>query len=493
MIPEGGIPRITDEETSELVQDANEEKLTGLSSREVEDRVQKGLVNTEDHSGGRTYGQIIRANILTFFNFLNVVLFSLIVWVRSFKNGLFMGVAVLNAGIGIIQEIRAKKILDQLSIVTQKNIVVLRDGEYREIAASSLVQDDVVLLKTGDQVPTDCVVVKGSLEVDESLLTGESVPQIRKEKAGLYSGSFVTSGKALCRVIHTGKDNYSSRITREAKEYKAHSSELRNAVNTILKVVSIVIIPVGILLFYKQYVIRGDTIEHAVVGMVAGVLGMIPEGLVLLTSIALTLGAMTLARKKTLVQELYCIESLARVDTLCLDKTGTLTTGSMKVEEVLVLSGPDKSKDKEIESGDAETEAVQGETDGKAALLEAEEILGNLCVVLKDQNATISALRERFLRENESREVPETVNLISFSSERKYSGAAFKDKGTFLIGAAGFLFPGGYGDLLETCAGYAKEGFRVLVLAHSPHMADKTALPPRLRPGRQEGARRVRR
>ena len=266
------------------------------------------------------------------------------------------------------------------------------------------------------------------MEVNESLLTGESDNLAKNPGDELFSGSFVTSGEACCQVIHVGKDNYASQITSEAKEFKRHNSELRNSLNAILKVISIIIVPLGAMLFYKQYYIVGDTLKDSVVNMVAAVLGMIPEGLVLLTSVALTLGSMVLATKKTLVQELYCIETLARVDTLCLDKTGTITEGTMKVEDVQLYESGQDSGEKTIDT-DAETEAgsdsmedATSEAD-KKKLQEMEHIMENLMSVLHDQNATADALRKRFPAKSDLKLDQDKP----ISSERKYSGAVIEE------------------------------------------------------------------
>ena len=326
-------------------------------------------------------------------------------------------------------------------------------------------------------------ILEGSVEVNESLLTGESDNLAKNPGDELFSGSFVTSGEACCQVIHVGKDNYASQITSEAKEFKRHNSELRNSLNAILKVISIIIVPLGAMLFYKQYYIVGDTLKDSVVNMVAAVLGMIPEGLVLLTSVALTLGSMVLATKKTLVQELYCIETLARVDTLCLDKTGTITEGTMKVEDVQLYESGQDSGEKTIDT-DAETEAgsdsmedATSEAD-KKKLQEMEHIMENLMSVLHDQNATADALRKRFPAKSDLK----LVHAIPFSSDRKYSGAVFEEKGTYLIGAAQFLFPEGNEELLAHCSTYAEEGFRILILAHSDEETESTKLPAGLEP-----------
>ena len=453
--------------------------MTGLTDEQVNARIAEGKVNADENPNTRTYKQIVRENTLTFFNFLNLVLLVLVLLVGSYKNAFFVCIIIINTLIGIAQEIRAKKTIDKLAILTARKSVVIREGQKWTVPTEELVLDDVVCLKTGDQVPADARILEGGLEVNESLLTGESDNLPKSEGDELFSGSFVTSGEACCQIIHVGKDNYAAQITSEAKEFKRHNSELKNSLNAILKVISIIIVPLGALLFYKQYYIVGDTFRDSVVSMVAGVLGMIPEGLVLLTSVALTLGALVLANKKTLVQELYCIETLARVDTLCLDKTGTITEGTMCVERVepYVSTGRVETAATESESAESTEAEEQVQTDS-AFMEEIDVIMGNMMYVLKDQNATIDALRERFSAKQDM--TPEHV--IPFSSDRKYSGVVFEEKGTYLMGAAQFLFPENNEELTEKCQAYAEEGLRVLVLAHSSQNAEGTELPEGLEP-----------
>lgn len=481
--------------------------MTGLTNEQVQERIAEGKVNVNENPNTRTYKQIILENTLTFFNFLNIALLVLVLFVRSYKNSMFMGIILINTVIGIIQEIRAKKTIDKLAILTESKTVVLREGKKWSISTEKLVLDDLIFLKTGDQVPADVKVLEGTVEVNESLLTGESDNLSKSQGDELFSGSFVTSGEACCQVIHVGKDNYASQITSEAKEFKRHNSELRNSLNAILKVISIIIVPLGAMLFYKQYMIVGDTLKDSVVNMVAAVLGMIPEGLVLLTSVALTLGSMVLATKKTLVQELYCIETLARVDTLCLDKTGTITEGTMKVEDVQLYDTaqttvvqhtakfdpetgepvqnvsalkPEVTVSAEKENGQIQ-ETVNSETvsqEERQKLQEIDHIMGNMMSVLHDQNATADALRKRFPSRNDLK----LIHAIPFSSDRKYSGAVFEGRGTYLMGAAQFLFPEGNKELLEHCSSYAQEGYRILVLAHSEQETKGTERPTGLEP-----------
>ena len=500
-----------------------EATMTGLTNEQVQQRIEEGKVNANENPNTRSYKQIVKENVLTFFNFLNLALMIMVLLVGSYKNSMFMGIIVINTVIGIIQEVRAKKTLDKLAILTESKAVVLREGKKWTISTEKLVLDDILFLKTGDQVPADAKVLEGNIEVNESLLTGESDNLQKAQGDELFSGSFVTSGEACCQVIHVGKDNYASQITSEAKEFKRHNSELRNSLNAILKTISVIIVPMGMLLFYKQYYIAGNGIRDAVVNMVAAVLGMIPEGLVLLTSVALTLGALTLTRKNTLVQELYCIETLARVDTLCLDKTGTITAGTMCVEQVqpyvegMEIRTPDGANESKIErtiNGTAESElavtevqsgtvtvtglpmesgletlagTVQRNTETDLAISgvqpeltlgKIERVMANMMSVLKDKNATADALGKRFSRRTD---MP-VDHCIPFSSDRKYSGVAFKEEGTYLMGAAQFLFPDGNEDLIKQCASYGKEGLRVLVLAHSPNLNQENEIPEGLKP-----------
>ena len=483
--------------------------MTGLTNEEVQERIAQGQVNNNENPNTRTYKQIILENTLTFFNFLNLVLLVFVLLVGSYKNSMFVGIIFINTVIGIIQEIRAKKTIDKLAILTESKTVVLREGKKWKISTEKLVVDDLIFLKAGEQVPADAKILEGNLEVNESLLTGEADNLPKNPGDELFSGSFVTAGQACCQIIHVGSDNYASRITSEAKEFKRHNSELRNSLNAILKVISIIIVPLGAMLFYKQYYFVGDSIRDSVVNMVAAVLGMIPEGLVLLTSVALTLGALKLAQKKTLVQELYCIETLARVDTLCLDKTGTITEGTMCVDSVESYppvyeeisgetSGNEVPNEDSLASEASAAEAIakedgssilspqeESETGAKkhrqedtAKIREIEHIMGNLLSVLKDQNATADALRARFKVAQDM----ELDHVIPFSSDRKYSGAAFTDAGTYLMGAAQFLFPEGNPELMEHCGSFAEEGLRVLVVAHSENVNEGTEIPEELEP-----------
>lgn len=420
--------------------------MNGLTKEEVQKRIAEGRINVSpSEKKGKTVPGIILSNALTFFNLLNVIFFVLILFSGSIKNGAFILFAVANTIIGIVTEIRSKRTLDRIRILTDLHSTVIRDGEEKKIPISSLVTDDIVILKTGDEIPTDALVLSGQLEVNESMLTGESDTVVKKADDTVFSGTFVTSGKATVRVIHVGKENYIETISGAAKRMKPVHSILRNNVNRILKIISVIIVPLVAFLFLRLYFLSGRSFQESIVSLVTSGIGMIPEGLFLLTSSALTLGVIRLAKKRTLVQELYCIEALARVDVLCLDKTGTLTEGRLKVEK---------------------TVAYCPENDFSFAFLQ-------LVSAEENGNMTSEALRAHF---GEITEGWEVQNRIPFSSDRKYSGVSFKGHGSYYMGAPAYLAKGNE-KLLAEIASYAEEGLRVLVLAHTPDNRNDYELP----------------
>lgn len=415
----------------------------GLTQAEVEVRIADGQVNAIQDSSNRSVKDIVMGNTLTFFNFINVVLLALVLSVRSYKNMLFIFIIIANTLIGIFQEIKAKITLDKLKILTVSHVDVIRDGVKKSVTVSELVKDDVILLKSGGQIPADGVILDGEVDVNESLLTGESDSIHKTCGSKVLSGSFVTSGKAMCLLTEVGHDCYMEKLSSEAKQFKRYKTELQRNLDTILKFISIIIVPLGIILFAKQYWISGSTYEQAALDTVAAVLGMIPEGLVLLTSVALALGAVRLARRSTLVRELFCIETLARVDTLCLDKTGTITEGHL---------------------------CVQGEESVKEDI-DLEQLMGRIVGALGDENETFQALRQHYKRNQSAN----TKFVLPFSSERKFSGVVFEGEGTYLMGAYQFIFPQADPAVLEKIAEYASQGLRVLTVAHSPNeMTDYT-------------------
>lgn len=381
-----------------------EHNYKGLSSNEVNDRLKKGLTNKNRAVPTKSILKIITDNVFTLFNLLNFILALLIFFVSSYKNLLFMGIVVCNTLISMVQEIRSKRIVDKLSIITSLKSNVIRDNKIVNISNEDIVLDDIIILKSGNQIVTDCIILEGSVEVNESFITGESDLMSYKEGDELKSGSFVVVGKVIAKVVHVGNDNYVNVISSDAKYVKPLNSILMKSLNKIIKLVSIFIVPLGLLLFFNQYNLDKN-LETSIVNTVAALLGMIPEGLVLLTSTVLAVSVIRLARLNVLVQELYCIEMLARVDTICLDKTGTITSGKMEVIDVIKLEDYDLN-----------------------------EIIGNIVNTLDSDNATSDALGNYFKKYDNYK----VIKTIPFSPINKYSGVEFVE-GRFLIGAPEFL------------------------------------------------------
>lgn len=410
---------------------------SGLCESQVLQRMKKGQSNKVNDRITKTYTDIMKDNLCTLFNLINGILAALIICIGSFKNVLFLGVVLSNIVIGIVQEIRAKQILDKLALITKPYVAILRDGSIQNHHMEQLVLDDIVVLSAGSQICADAIVSEGMIEVNESLVTGESDTIVKKVGDEILSGSFVVSGRALVQVIHVGQANYAQTIMCDAKKYKKHKSQIRDSINFIIKCIGFIIIPLGILLFCKQLFITHADFDDAIVTTVAALLGMIPEGLVLLTSIALAVGAVNLARRHTLVQELYCIETLARVDVLCLDKTGTITEGNMRLEKLITLH----------------THTISNE-----------DILANMMSVLDDHNATAIALRHAFPT---CTHPLQALHTLPFSSQRKRSAVTFLDAGTFLLGAYEYVHKEKNEEVEAIIQHHASLGNRVLVLAHS--------------------------
>lgn len=407
---------------------------TGLTDGEVAERVRLGNVNGDPNVKTKSVKQILAENIFTFFNLINVVLAALVFLVGSPKNALFALVIVFNTGIGIFQEIRAKRTIDRLTLVSAPKARVLRGGAEREIPTGELVADDLVLFRAGAQAAADCTVAEGECEVNESLVTGESDPIYKTVGERILSGSFVVSGEAKAVVTALGKESFSGRISEGVKYVKKPQSKMMDAVNRILKGVSICILPIMGLLFYNAIFVSGQSLDRAVTSTVAAVIGMIPEGLVLLSSVVLAVSSIRLARSRTLVQDLYCMETLARVDTLCLDKTGTITEGKMAVEEVFSFTG---------EPIDREMNLLTG--------------------ALPDRNPTFLAVRERWSGEGG---IP-AEQVLPFSSAKKWSGAYFPGVGSLVMGAGEFILGEKYGTIREKAEEFSGGGRRVLLLARS--------------------------
>lgn len=411
--------------------------VSGLNPEQVQERLQKGLGNRVDDVQTKTVSQIIRENVLTPFNILNLVLGLLVFLVGSYKNLLFLGVIVCNTLIGILQEVKAKKTIDRLSVVTAPKAHVIRDGQETEVPVEGIVLDDVMVLSSGNQICSDCVILDGECEADESPITGESDPVAKKCGDDLRSGSFLVSGSCRARVVHVGRDNFAAKITASAKRMKKPNSEIMLWTNRLIQIIGFTIIPIGILLFYKQFFVMGQSLKLSVVSTVAALIGMIPEGLVLLTSAVFAVSVIRLAQRRTLVQELYSVETLARVDTLCLDKTGTITEGNLQVDGIVPLFNYPKEK--------------------------AEAALAALAASLKDSSPTMNAIRTAFSRS------PGWVcsEKIAFSSARKWSAARFDGEGCYYLGAGEFILRGRFDAIRPQVEPYAARGQRVLLLAKS--------------------------
>ncbi len=384
------------------------EELNGLSEKEIQDRINKNLVNYDDTPKTKTVGKIIKDNFFNYFNFLNLAL-GLAVFISGYLNGdvldalkncLFMGVIVVNSIISTVEELISKKITDNLSIINESKVLVRRDGQEKEISIYDLVKDDIVIYKSGNQIAADAVILDGNVEVNESCITGESDSIAKSKNDNILSGSFVVSGSAICRVINVGKDNYISKISSEAKYDKPVNSVILSSFEKLLKVLSILIIPIGIIMLYTQYKVT-SSLHESVFTTVAAIIGMIPNGLVLLTSSVMAVGVIKLYRCKVLVQQLYAIETLARVDTLCLDKTGTLTEGNMRIVDI--IPAPSHKKN------------------------DLEHYLTIYASSMEDINPTIKAIKEKYNGNKLS-----VNDQIYFSSERKYSALEFDDYSLYL-------------------------------------------------------------
>ncbi len=449
-----------------VVERYNPEVALGLTTDDVELRQMAGLYNLSDSGSTKSISNIIVTNIFTFFNFLN---FAIAAWLLTVNAGIshlfFMGVITANITIGIIQEIRAKKTIDKLSLLSAPTAIVIRDSSEFEIAVQDVVIDDILFLSSGKQIPADAVVRQGSIEVNESLLTGESDAIIKKKGDTLYSGSFVVSGSCHAQVTAIGKDIYIQKLTNQAKKYKKPESDLLGSLKIIIRTVGAIILPLSGVLFYLMWTntawIPGMTLadkltspEYAqiVKSTTGAMIGMIPSGLFLLTSMALAVGVIRLAQNNTLVQELYCIEMLARVDTLCLDKTGTITDGTMTVKSIIEYKN---------DTG-----------------LTLKNIISAMINAQNDQNLTSDALAERFGTGKRIRHKA----LIPFSSSRKFSAVQFDRYGTFILGAPEFVVKENFSLIAKEVDKQASEGYRVLVVAYSDGDINETQITGKISP-----------
>lgn len=415
--------------------------MNGLTTKEVEFRIKNGLVNKRVKYS-RSIKDIILSNIFTLFNFINLFLFILVLTTKSYRNGLFAIVIVINTIISIYGEIKAKLIIDKLSIVNNTKVSVIRDGKTIKISPYDIVIDDIIILKNGDVVPTDVLVLNSNLcEVDESIITGETKNVIKKKNDTIFSGSIIISGSLKAKVINVGLNNYSSRLIKEASYQKEEKTYLEKELNKVLKIVTILIIPIMIILFLIQYFVNNVSYNEAILYTTAGVIGMIPSGLILLTSVALSTGVVKMGLKKVIVQELNGIETLSCVDVLCLDKTGTITDGTLEVIKVINKS-----------------------------TFDINSIIKNM---LNDNlvNQTDIALDKYF----KTKDKLNIIKMIPFSSYRKYSMVCYENLNTFALGALEYMLPNAKMD--EEALNYAQEGYRVLTLIHSKEIPEDQKIP----------------
>ena len=423
----------------------------GLSTAEVEERIAAGKINRNMELKTKSVKELIIENLCTLFNLINVILAFLVILTGSFKNLTFLFVVFLNTAIGVIQSMRSKKMVDKLTLLTSKKAIAVRDGAEVELDLDQIVLDDIIRLGRGDQIPADAVVVSGEALVNESLLTGESDLIKKQPGSELMSGSFIDSGLLRARVIHVGADNYVAKINNEAKYVKKVNSEIMNALNAIVRFASIIMIPLGLALFASE-LLAGHVPSSALLSTVGALLGMIPQGLVLLTSSVLAIATVRLARRKVLAQQLYCIETLARVDVLCLDKTGTITSGRMEVEGTYPL--PVEGVGFGVDSDEA---AVPVDT----TVLDF--ALANVArATSADANETCQALLNYYA--DRPVEVSEPLSVIPFSSSKKWSGASFA-QGSYVMGAAQFVLSDRAFAQVENRVAELADTCRVLVVA----------------------------
>ena len=425
--------------------------ITGLTDEEVRQRVEEGLTNRADISTDKTTKEIVISNVFTYFNLIFLVITILLIMVGSFRNLTFLPIIIGNTVIGIVQEIRAKKTLEKMSLLNAPRADVIRNGSVKQISTEELVKDDVILLTAGKQICADAVVISGNIQVNESLLTGEADEVEKTEGSTLMSGSFVVSGECYARLEKVGNESYISKLSLEAKSMGGkEQSEMIRSINLIVKWVGIVIIPIGLILFWQSHFVNGESITKSVTSTVAAIIGMIPEGLYLLTTVALALSTMKLARKKVLLHDMKSIETLARVDVLCVDKTGTITEPDMKLKEIFLCKN----------SGADGTQTALTLDELKSLILD----YANASV---DNNATMLALKAyaaEALTNNTSALHRTAVSQQAFSSSLKYGSVTFSD-GTYLLGAPEFIMHEDFARIEEEIIPYADKGDRVLLFA----------------------------
>lgn len=436
---------------NQMNKDSNSINIMGLTDEEVRQRVEEGFTNRTDISTDKTTKEIVVSNVFTYFNLIFLVITILLIMVGSFRNLTFLPIIIGNTVIGIVQEIRAKKTLEKMSLLNAPHADVIRNGSIKQISTDELVKDDVILLTAGKQICADAVVISGNIQVNESLLTGEADEVEKTEGSTLMSGSFVVSGECYARLEKVGNESYISKLSLEAKSMGGkEQSEMIRSINLIVKWVGIVIIPIGLILFWQSHFVNGESITKSVTSTVAAIIGMIPEGLYLLTTVALALSTMKLARKKVLLHDMKSIETLARVDVLCVDKTGTITEPDMKLKEIFLCKN----------SGADGTQTALTLDELKSLILD----YANASV---DNNATMLALKAyaaEALTNNTSALHRTAVSQQAFSSSLKYGSVTFSD-GTYLLGAPEFIMHEDFARIEEEIIPYADKGDRVLLFA----------------------------
>lgn len=408
----------------------------GLDDAAVRQRVRAGLRNIQVESPTKTEAQIVRDNCLTYFNLIFIILAALLAVVGAFGDMLFLGIVVINTGIGIFQEIRSKRTIDQLTLMTARKVPTIRNGQRVMIESDQLVRDDIVEFSSGDQICADAVVRVGQVQVNEALITGEEDAIVKRTGDVLLSGSFVVSGRCKGQLTQVGAESYAARLTVEAKkDVKVGNSEMMAALDKVIRVIGITMIPLGIVLFIKQYRVLELGLQASVKATVAALIGMIPEGLYLLTSVALAVSVIRLAQKHVLTQDMNCIENLARVDVLCVDKTGTITENVMEPGDPVPLGGTEYHR--------------------------VCQILSELYGAAQADNDTGRAMAEKFCQETDW----ETEKVIPFSSATKWTGVIFRDKGCYLVGAPEFIMSARYDEIGPDVERFSIKGYRVLLLA----------------------------
>ena len=410
----------------------------GLTSEQVADLTANGFYNKPVENQSKTVKQIIASNTFTYFNLIFVVFSVLLILVKSYRDLSFMPVIIANTLIGIIQEIRSKRVLDKLTVLNAPKATVIRDGKEITVEVISLVLGDLTVFTAGNQICADAVIAEGEVQVNESLITGESDEITKHVGEKLLSGSFIVSGACKAVLEKVGHDSYVAKLTIEAKKTKhKHQSEMMYSLNKLVQIIGILLIPIGITLFAEQYWMLGSSIKDSTVSSIAALVGMIPEGLYLLASVALVVSVMSLARKKVVIHEMACIETLARVNVLCVDKTGTITGNSMEVDEIIPLENYEKSDYTSLH-----------------------QMLGEFVQSMTNDNATMEALKKYFNVE----QIRKANSTTSFSSATKYSSATFDD-GVYVLGAPEFILRDQYDIYKDLVENYSMTGYRVLVYA----------------------------